>query len=379
MCLSFRRRALLEWVLTTHPHQRVRIAMAGFASLLMLCCAAIVNGVAAAGLARQDWALWWTLFTTLGLGLVVVLIRSGWSLRLKDPSLTQFQIRYALLCSALAYVILGQARSITPAILSLIVMFGSFGAFGMSPRKILINMAYALLVFGVAFVVVRSMNEPRFLPALEAAHAAMIILVLLGSTFVAVRMQQIKHRLVQQKHDLAKALEHISHLAKHDELTGLANRRHMLERMEAERLRSHRTGRPLLLALLDLDHFKNVNDTHGHAAGDQVLQAFVGGVQAMVRGTDVLARWGGEEFVLMLPETDAAGAEELLEHLRHAVQALEVPVDGQTLRITVSIGLAAGRPGETVAQTLDRADQAVYQAKAWGRNRVVCHEAPVKK
>lgn len=379
MCLSFRRRALLEWVLTTHPHQRVRVAMAGFSSLLMLCCAAIVNGVAAAGLARQDWALWWTLFTTLGLGLVMVLIRSGWSLRLKDPSLTQFQIRYALLCSAVAYVILGQARSITPAILSLIVMFGSFGAFGMSPRKILINMAYALLVFGVAFVVVRSMNEPRFLPALEAAHAAMIILVLLGSTFVAVRMQQIKHRLVQKKHALAKALEHISHLAKHDELTGLANRRHMLERMEAERLRSHRTGRPLLLALLDLDHFKNVNDTHGHAAGDQVLQAFVGGVQAMVRGTDVLARWGGEEFVLMLPETDAAGAEELLEHLRHAVQTLEVPVDGQTLRITVSIGLAAGRPGETVAQTLDRADQAVYQAKAWGRNRVVCHEAPVKK
>ena len=377
MCLSFRRRALLEWMLTTHPHQRVRVAMAGFSSLLMLCCAAIVNGIAAAGLARQDWALWWTLFTTLGLGLVVVLIRSGWSLRLQDPSLTQFQIRYALLCSAVAYVILGQARSITPAILSLIVMFGSFGAFGMSPRKILINMAYALLVFGVAFVVVRSMNEPRFLPALEAAHAAMIILVLLGSTFVAVRMQQIKHRLVQQKHALTKALEHISHLAQHDELTGLANRRHMLERMEAERLRSHRTGRPLLLALLDLDHFKNVNDTHGHAAGDQVLQAFVGSVQAMVRGTDVLARWGGEEFVLMLPETDAAGAEELLEHLRHAVQALEVPVDGQTLRITVSIGLAAGRPGETVAQTLDRADQAVYQAKAWGRNRVVCHEAPV--
>lgn len=379
MCLSLRRRALLEWVLTTHPHQRVRVAMAGFSSLLMLCCAAIVNGVAAAGLARQDWVLWWTLFTGAGLVLVVVLIRSGWSLRLQDPSLTQFQIRYALLCSAVAYVILGQARSITPAILSLIVMFGSFGAFGMSPRKILINMAYALLVFGVAFVVVRSMKEPRFLPALEAAHAAMIILVLLGSTFVAVRMQQIKHRLVQQKHDLAKALEHISHLAKHDELTGLANRRHMLERMEAERLRSHRTGRPLLLALLDLDHFKNVNDTHGHAAGDQVLQAFVGGVQAMVRGTDVLARWGGEEFVLMLPETDAAGAEELLEHLRHAVQALEVPMDGQTLRITVSIGLAAGRPGETVAQTLDRADQAVYQAKAWGRNRVVCHEAPVKK
>ena len=377
MCLSFRRRALLEWMLTTHPHQRVRVAMAGFSSLLMLCCAAIVNGIAAAGLARQDWALWWTLFTTLGLGLVVVLIRSGWSLRLQDPSLTQFQIRYALLCSAVAYVILGQARSITPAILSLIVMFGTFGAFGMSPRKILINMAYALLVFGVAFVVVRSMNEPRFLPALEAAHAAMIILVLLGSTFVAVRMQQIKHRLVQQKHALTKALEHISHLAQHDELTGLANRRHMLECMEAERLRSHRTGRPLLLALLDLDHFKNVNDTHGHAAGDQVLQAFVGSVQAMVRGTDVLARWGGEEFVLMLPETDAAGAEELLEHLRHAVQALEVPVDGQTLRITVSIGLAAGRPGETVAQTLDRADQAVYQAKAWGRNRVVCHEAPV--
>lgn len=373
MSFGLRSRVLTEWMLTTHPHQRVRIAMAGFASLLMLCCAAIVNWTAAAGLARQDWVLWWTLFTGLGVVLVVVLIRSGWSLRLEDPSLTQFQIRYALLCNAAAYVILGQARSITPVILSLIVMFGTFGTFGLSQRKILMNVGYALVVFGLAFAVVLLRQEPGYVPALEAAHAAMVILVLLGSTFVALRMQHIRHRLVQQKHALSKALEQISHLARHDELTGLPNRRHMLERMEAERLRCQRNARPLMLALLDLDHFKSINDSHGHAAGDHVLQAFVAAVQKVVRGSDVLARWGGEEFVLMMSDTDTAGAEELLERLRHTVQALEVCVGGERLRITVSLGLAAGTPGETVAQTLDRADQAVYQAKAWGRNRVVCH------
>ncbi|MDD2713860.1 MAG: diguanylate cyclase, partial [Simplicispira sp.] len=341
MPLGFRSKVLMEWMLTTHPHQRVRVAMAGCSSLLMLCCAAIVNWIAAAGLARQDWVLWWTLFSGLGLLLVVVLIRSGWSLRLQDPSLTQFQIRYALLCNAVAYVILGQARSLTPVILSLIVMFGSFGTFGLSPRKMLMNVAYALLVFGLAFAVVRTRQEPGYVPALEAAHAAMVVLVLLGSTFIAVRMQQIRHRLVQQKHALSKALEQISHLAQHDELTGLVNRRHMLERMEAERLRCQRSGRPLLLALLDLDHFKSINDSHGHAAGDRVLQAFVGTVQKVLRPSDVLARWGGEEFVLMLPDTDSAGAEELLERLREAVQALQVPVDDQTLCITVSLGLAA--------------------------------------
>lgn len=145
----------------------------------------------------------------------------------------------------------------------------------------------------------------------------------------------------------------------------------MTELMEAERQGCERGRRPLALALLDLDHFKLVNDRHGHAAGDEVLRAFVACVQGVLRSTDVLARWGGEEFILMLYDTDARGAAHLLERVRTSVEAMEVTVGARTLSVTVSAGLALGEPGEAVERTLERADQALYRAKEKGRNQVV--------
>lgn len=367
-------KALADWLLTTDPHQRIRMAMAGFAALTMTACAIIVVSLTLSGYGRKDWMGWWALFTGTGLVVVLVLIRSGWSLRLRDPALTQFQIRYALICNAAGYVILGQARGITPVILSMILMFGIFG---MSRRQLAANMVFALLLFGAAIGLVAWLDEPGRMPGLEAANAAMIVLVLLGSTFIAIRLQHIRKRLTQQKLALSRALEQIRHLATHDELTGLVNRRRMTELMEAEWQRCQRNDRPLILALLDLDHFKHINDTHGHGAGDQVLQTFALAVQAVLRSTDVLARWGGEEFVLMLYDTDPASARPLLERVRASVQARQTRAAGRTLQVTVSIGLAVGRAGEGPEQILERADEALYQAKAAGRNRVVQHgDAP---
>lgn len=370
-----RAQALADWLLTTDPRQRIRLAMAGFAALLMLCCAAIVNLMALAGLARQDWVGWWTLITLTGLVLQLAAIRSGWALRLRDPSLTQVQIRYALACNAAGYAILGEARGITPVILSLVLMFGIFG---MSPRQLAANMLFALGVFAAAFVAVAWMDEPGRKPALELAYAAMIVLVLIGSTFIAIRLQRIRRRLTRQKQALTGALAQIGHLATHDELTGLVNRRRMTELMAVEQLRCARNERPLILALLDLDHFKHINDNHGHAMGDQVLRAFAATIQATLRSTDVLARWGGEEFVLMLYDTDPASAAPLLERVRLAVQALETRAPERVLRATVSIGLAIGEPGEAVEHVLERADEALYLAKAHGRNRVVVHGAALE-
>lgn len=285
--------------------------------------------------------------------------------------MTQWQIRYALACNAAAYVLLGQARGVTPVILSLVLMFGIFG---MTARQLAANMAYALLVFAAALATVAMLDEPGRSPALEAAHGAMIVLVLMGSTFIAIRLQRIRRRLMQQKHQLSQALERISHLATHDELTGLVNRRHMTELIAVERQRCERAGRPLVLAILDLDHFKSINDSEGHAAGDQVLQAFARTVQATVRNTDMLARWGGEEFVLMLYDSDAASALGLLERVRAKVQAMELPFDGRSVRVTVSMGVALSRPGEPLERLLERADVALYEAKSQGRNRVVLQD-----
>lgn len=367
MGLGARCKAWVNGVLGSDPHMRIRMSMAAVASFLMLACAALLNFLALAGLARPDGVRWWTLVTVTVLVAVLVLIRSGWSLRLPDPALTQFQIRYALASNAVGYVILGEARGITPVILSLILMFGIFG---MSIRQMTINMLFALLSFGAAIAVVFWLGLAGN-PWVEMAYAVMVFLVLVGSTFIAIRMQHIRRRLTEQKNALTVALEQIGHLATHDELTGLINRRRMTELMEAERQRCERGRRPLALALLDLDHFKLVNDRHGHAAGDEVLRAFVACVQGVLRSTDVLARWGGEEFILMLYDTDARGAAHLLERVRTSVEAMEVTVGARTLSVTVSAGLALGEPGEAVERTLERADQALYRAKEKGRNQVV--------
>ena len=364
----FRRWA--DWMLTTDKRQRIRLAMSGLAALLMVCCLVVMNSVAAAGLASTAEVRVWTACSVLGLIAVYAAIRSGWSRRFKDPALTLAQILYAITCCAAAFVIAGPARGVTLPILAIILMFGIFG---LTTRQMLGVLVYSLVAFGVASGVVAARDEPDYPPVVAAAYVGMVVVVLLSSTFLTTRVQSTREHLRRQKAELAQALEQIRQLATHDDLTGLLNRRAMLDRMQLEQRRSLRSGSPLLIAQLDIDHFKVVNDTHGHAAGDLVLQSFADTVRRNVRDTDVLARWGGEEFVLLLCDTPAADAVALMERLRQAVQAMQVPVpqgDGP-ITVTVSIGLARHTPADPLAGTLERADQALYAAKAGGRNRVV--------
>ena len=364
----FRRWA--DWMLTTDKRQRIRLAMSGLAALLMVFCLVVMNSVAAAGLASTSEVRVWTACSVLGLIAVYAAIRSGWSRRFKDPALTLAQILYAITCCAAAFVIAGPARGVTLPILAIILMFGIFG---LTTRQMLGVLVYSLVAFGVASGVVAARDEPDYPPVVAAAYVGMVVVVLLSSTFLTTRVQSTREHLRRQKAELAQALEQIRQLATHDDLTGLLNRRAILDRMQLEQRRRLRSGSPLLIAQLDIDHFKAVNDTHGHAAGDLVLQSFADTVRRNVRDTDVLARWGGEEFVLLLCDTPAADAVALMERLRQAVQAMQVPVaqGGQPITVTVSIGLARHTPADPLAGTLERADQALYAAKAGGRNRVV--------
>ena len=364
----FRRWA--DWMLTTDKRQRIRLAMSGLAALLMVFCLVVMNSVAAAGLASTSEVRVWTACSVLGLIAVYAAIRSGWSRRFKDPALTLAQILYAITCCAAAFVIAGPARGVTLPILAIILMFGIFG---LTTRQMLGVLVYSLVAFGVASGVVAARDEPDYPTVVAAAYVGMVVVVLLSSTFLTTRVQSTREHLRRQKAELAQALEQIRQLATHDDLTGLLNRRAMLDRMQLEQHRSLRSGSPLLIAQLDIDHFKAVNDTHGHAAGDLVLQSFADTVRRNVRDTDVLARWGGEEFVLLLCDTPAADAVALMERLRQAVQAMQVPVaqGGQPITVTVSIGLARHTPADPLAGTLERADRALYAAKAGGRNRVV--------
>jgi diguanylate cyclase (GGDEF)-like protein len=176
---------------------------------------------------------------------------------------------------------------------------------------------------------------------------------------------------------LAAAERRIQELARTDDLTGIANRRHLGERLRLERARAARYGRPISLAMVDVDHFKAVNDAHGHDAGDAVLRGVARTVTGSLRESDLLGRWGGEELLAILPETDAAGALALAERLRAAVEAARVEHDGRVHGVTVSVGLstwtpsAPGADGPAEDALLKQADEALYRAKAAGRNRVL--------
>jgi len=160
-------------------------------------------------------------------------------------------------------------------------------------------------------------------------------------------------------------------MAATDPLTGLLNRRHFLEKAATEFARSQRYQRELALVILDIDHFKRINDSHGHFVGDQVLTAMARAAYGLLRSTDVMARWGGEEFVILMPETSLAGAAILAERLRAELAALTVPSANGGLRFTISAGVAARSAADTdVTATMQRADAALYAAKRDGRDRV---------
>jgi diguanylate cyclase (GGDEF)-like protein len=160
-----------------------------------------------------------------------------------------------------------------------------------------------------------------------------------------------------------------------DQLTGIANRAHSLKHLAEAFERSRRYGHPLSVLVLDIDHFKTINDRHGHAAGDAVLRGFTEKVSAMIRGIDTFGRIGGEEFLIVLPDTPLAGARDVAGRVGAEIEALIVPVEGNLLRVTVSIGVAERDEGD-MDELLLAADRALYQAKAQGRNRIVACEPP---
>lgn len=175
--------------------------------------------------------------------------------------------------------------------------------------------------------------------------------------------------------ELALAYSRMSELAAHDELTGLYNRRSASERLEIEVARSGRTHRPFSIALVDVDDFKRINDERGHPCGDEVLRQLAQLLTASVRSQDLVSRWGGEEFLLILPETSRDGALALAEKLRQAVAAVRIADPAGELTVTVTLGVATYDRLGSLADCLRSADEALYAGKRAGKNRVVAAAA----
>jgi diguanylate cyclase (GGDEF)-like protein len=231
------------------------------------------------------------------------------------------------------------------------------------------------LAWGCVSLALALMVERRLAPLLrlvysgETANEADAWFGLAISLLMAVGVWGIRRLFI----DLRDQGARLDALARTDELTGLPNRREVLERVAAELERGARTGLPTSLLMFDIDRFKRVNDTHGHAAGDCVLRAVAAIARVSLRRIDVCGRVGGEEFLVLLPDADAEDALAAAERLRAAIAARAMNCVDQTLHITVSVGVVTRAPGETASldALVQAADLALYAAKDAGRDRVV--------
>ena len=175
--------------------------------------------------------------------------------------------------------------------------------------------------------------------------------------------------------DRKKAEMELERLARTDVLTDVTNRRHFFELAEIEFERFKRYGHPLGIMLLDIDHFKQVNDSYGHLAGDFVLMSVATECKKHIRTTDIFARYGGEEFICLLYEVDPEKARETAERIRRFIEVMPVAFDGKSIHVTASFGLAFAQVDQTLEKVIDLADQCLYKSKRDGRNRVTIWQA----
>lgn len=199
----------------------------------------------------------------------------------------------------------------------------------------------------------------------------LFVLIAAVSFMVRWRLSSLKRSELRLKHLVAEQTTELQLLARQDVLTGMANRRAFDEALQLEFSRSKRSGRTLCLALLDIDHFKRVNDNWSHTIGDEVLKRVAQQFKLHCRSVDHLARWGGEEFVMLMPNTDSIAAGEVCERLRLIIQQTDCADIAPGLQLTISIGLSANIGMQQSEQLLQQADKALYQAKHSGRNRLV--------
>jgi diguanylate cyclase (GGDEF)-like protein len=292
-------------------------------------------------------------------------ICSGWNKRLHDPSMTLQQLNVSILW--LMFVLYFISNELRGAVLILFLNNFVFGIFRLRTVQFLVTALFALLGYGCVIMLLMYRSQPID-TQLEVLQWVLLAMVLPWFALVGAYISNMRGALRQKNKALERALATIERLASHDELTGIHTRRFFLDATRREIIRAERAQQTFCLALLDLDGFKAVNDTHGHMAGDDVLRAFAACVQTELRQSDYFARYGGEEFALLLVDTDLEWAGGTLERIRRHVESHVFPHVGRS--VTVSAGVTEFSPGEELNDTIARADRALYAAKDGGRNRI---------
>jgi len=307
-------------------------------------------------------------------------IRSGYSQRFRDPTLIVPQVATA---GTLALVLAFYSDKATIVALALFFSSFYFGVFSFTLRQYLTLTGAVAVAYGSMLLLKYDLTQRSSEGfQLELLDYLVLVMLLLWMSLLGSYIASLRVKLSQQKDALATALGRVKELASRDELTGLHNRRHLMEVLGQQFERAKRHAEPFSLAILDLDLFKQINDTHGHGVGDEVLCGFAERIRSGMRTLDVLVRgdentedstfgrYGGEEFLLLLPYAEVCGAQVCVERLRCSTREEAFKTSVGSLSITFSAGLAHYRPGETIATLIQRADDALYRAKTEGRDRI---------
>jgi diguanylate cyclase len=354
------------WMTSPEGHQRAHLHTTLLALAIYAVFAVVLQVEVSLAMIDQRDAATLIVFYMLGACGFVAVIGSGVNQRFhSDPGLLQAQCCFGVLVTCASYSIQGQNRG---AVLSVVTQILVFGMFGLSVKQAVRVSVLSAVMLGTTMWWKAWVDPIVYLPTVEFMHFLLVGVVLVATAVLSIRVAGMRQHLHRRNAALSSALEQIQRLATRDDLTGLVNRRHMSELLTAEQVRHARTGHPTSLALIDIDLFKRVNDEHGHAAGDAVLKTFAETAAACLRASDVLARWGGEEFLLMLPATDAAPALRCVERIRERLAGVSFDHIQPGMKVTFSAGLSVLEAEDTVHMLVERADQAMYQAKRSGRN-----------
>ncbi len=370
-------RRFLAWLLSSDPRQQV-LMMRYLVGLLngMVGVLALNYGVYRGEVDAQSCRELTMGALITGIGWFLVL-RTGLNRRLPDPSMTEPQMMSAIVLLGWGYAIGGPGSPVALMLLFVILMFGMFRV---TVRQLVRCCILSVVVFAVALWHVAVQPSTSLIEAeILAVYFGVLVIMLVSMCLLMMHLQGIRQRSWRRKQKLGEALDKLRELSIRDELTGLFNRRHMLDLLGVERARAERSGRPWSVALIDVDHFKAVNDNHGHGVGDEVLHAVAQVISEGLRDADQVARWGGEEFLVMFPDTDCEHAVGVLERIRQTLDGALVSRAVPDLKVTFSAGVSCVEADETLDHTIDRADQALYLAKARGRNRTEHHRVAARR